>query len=263
MEDLRATIADLAGSITRWRLWTMLAWEDIRQRYRGSLLGPAWMTIGMAVTSAGLAFLFGALFNQPWTEMVAYISTGIMLWTFITTCLNDGCFALLGAGNIIRNVNLPLAIHVWRVLLRNILIMAHSLPVVVIFLMIARIPPTPIMFLAIPGFLLLCLWLMAAIYGLAVLAARFRDVPQLVTYALQFAMFITPVFWQAKQMSGERAKIIHFNPLAQFMSITRDPLLSVAPTLNTWLAAVAVTIMTTVLAIALVAACRKRVALWV
>lgn len=263
MEALSATFADLTGSMTRWRLWTMLAWEDIQQRYRGSFLGPAWMTIGMAVTSAGLAFLFGALFNQPWAETVAYISAGIMIWTFITTCLNEGCFAILAASNIIRNVNVPLSVHVWRVVLRNILIMLHSLPVVVLFLILAKTPLTPIMLLAIPGFLILCVWLWAAVFALGVMAARFRDIPQLVTYILQFAMFVTPIFWHAAQMGGKRAHIIALNPLAHLLGIVRDPLLSIAPSVHTWLAALAVTLVTVGFSLAIVATCRKQVALWI
>ena len=263
MEDLRATLSDLVGSIGRWHLWTMLAWEDIRQRYRGSLLGPAWLTIGMAVTSAGLAFLFGSLFGQPWTETVSYISCGIMMWTFITTCLNDGCFAFLGAGGIIRNVSLPYAIHVWRVLLRNIIIMLHSLPVVILFLFIAKVKLSPNMLLIVPGFILVCIWLVAAIYALAAMASRFRDVPQVVTYCLQFAMFVTPVFWRVNQMGGKRALIVHLNPLAHLMSIVRDPLLGVAPAPNTWVAAILVTLVTIVFALVIASASRKRIALWI
>ena len=46
---LDVTQRDAVSALAAWRLWTMLAWEDIRQRYRRSVLGPLWITLSMAV----------------------------------------------------------------------------------------------------------------------------------------------------------------------------------------------------------------------
>ncbi|MCW2678408.1 MAG: type transporter, partial [Modestobacter sp.] len=43
--------------IDGWRqreLWGHLGWQDIRQRYRRSVLGPIWISITMAVTAIAL-----------------------------------------------------------------------------------------------------------------------------------------------------------------------------------------------------------------
>ena len=40
---------DLLSGVRAWPLWTMLGWNDIRQRYRRSVLGPFWITISVAV----------------------------------------------------------------------------------------------------------------------------------------------------------------------------------------------------------------------
>jgi ABC-type polysaccharide/polyol phosphate export permease len=37
---LDATQRDLFSAFKVWPLWTMLGWNDIRQRYRRSTLGP-------------------------------------------------------------------------------------------------------------------------------------------------------------------------------------------------------------------------------
>jgi ABC-type polysaccharide/polyol phosphate export permease len=217
----------------------------------------------MGITASGLAFLFGALFHQDWKSTVAYISAGLMVWTFITTTLLDGCTAILGQSGIIRNVKLPFMVHILRVLLRNIIILLHSVPVVVLFLFIAHVQLSLPMLLVIPGLVIVCVWLLGASYGIAVLAARFRDIPQLVTYLLQFAMFITPVFWRVEQMGGHRAHIVTLNPLAHMVIVVRDPLLGVAPPMISWEIAISTTLVTLVLATGIVAACRKRIALWI
>ena len=45
---------DLIEGMANWRLWSMLGWNDILQRYRRSALGPFWITISMAVTAIAL-----------------------------------------------------------------------------------------------------------------------------------------------------------------------------------------------------------------
>ena len=42
-----------------------LGWQDVRRRYRRSVLGPCWITISMALTVALLGTLYGTLFGVP------------------------------------------------------------------------------------------------------------------------------------------------------------------------------------------------------
>ena len=42
--------ADLVDGCGRRELWLHLGWQDIKQRYRRSVLGPFWITIGTATT---------------------------------------------------------------------------------------------------------------------------------------------------------------------------------------------------------------------
>ena len=55
----RWAVADVAGGLRLWRLAWALGWLDIRLRYRGSMLGPFWLTIstGVMVAASGRAVL--------------------------------------------------------------------------------------------------------------------------------------------------------------------------------------------------------------
>jgi ABC-type polysaccharide/polyol phosphate export permease len=37
-------------------IWNMLAWQDIKQRYRRSVIGPFWLTISTAIMVFSLGF---------------------------------------------------------------------------------------------------------------------------------------------------------------------------------------------------------------
>ncbi|MCU1340557.1 MAG: transporter permease, partial [Bryobacterales bacterium] len=45
---------DIYGGISNFRLWSMIGWRDIKQRYRRSTLGPFWLTLSMAFMVTGL-----------------------------------------------------------------------------------------------------------------------------------------------------------------------------------------------------------------
>ena len=60
---LDATQRDLLSALKAWPLWTMLGWNDIRQRYRRSTLGPFWITLSMAMFIGVLGVIYSRIFH--------------------------------------------------------------------------------------------------------------------------------------------------------------------------------------------------------
>ena len=52
---------DLKEGLERHTLWTNLGLQEVKQLYRGSLLGAAWIVVSFLVFGAGLIWFFGAL----------------------------------------------------------------------------------------------------------------------------------------------------------------------------------------------------------
>ena len=72
--------ADLRASTQRIGLAWSLAWHDIVSRYRGSMLGPFWITLSMGLMVAGIGFLYANLFKVPVNEFIPYVALGIVFW---------------------------------------------------------------------------------------------------------------------------------------------------------------------------------------
>ena len=45
---------DLVEGMSKSWMWSAMAMQDIRMRYRGSLLGPFWLTISMVIMIAAM-----------------------------------------------------------------------------------------------------------------------------------------------------------------------------------------------------------------
>ena len=56
-------LQDLYHGLGSFRLWTLLGWLDIRQRYARSMLGPFWITLSMGVMVGSMGVVYGTLFG--------------------------------------------------------------------------------------------------------------------------------------------------------------------------------------------------------
>ena len=59
--QIAAALLDLVKGARSFHLWGLLGWQDVRRRYRRSIIGPFWLTISMGVLVAVLSILYGAL----------------------------------------------------------------------------------------------------------------------------------------------------------------------------------------------------------
>ena len=255
-------LRDIAGGARASHLWGMLAWQDIRRRYRRSVLGPIWLTISMGVLVAALSTLYGALLKADIAEFVPHLALGFIFWSMISSLVSEGCSTFISAEGVIKETDLPLSIHVYRSVWRNILILCHNGAIFVVVALVFGIWPGTIGLAAIPGFALLCLNGIWVGFALGIICARFRDVQPIVASIMRIAFFLTPIIWMPKQLTG-KAAFVHLNPFYHFLELVRAPLLGHTPGLVSWLVVSGITAGGCLATYMLLRRCRRRVAYWV
>lgn len=239
-----------------------MAWQDILQRYRGSALGPFWLTISMTIMIVTLGFLYSKLFQMRLEEYIPYLCLGLIAWGLISSILSDGCNAFIHAETIIKQVKIPLSVHVYRVIYRNLVIAAHNLVVYVLVLIYFKIPLSWNILLVIPGLVLLILtsawWTLLT----GMICARFRDVPQIIANLVQVVFFISPIMWKP-ELLGDRLWVARLNPAYSFIELIRQPLLGSAPDALIWTMAIGVTVAGWIITFLFFSRFRARIAYWV
>ncbi|OJY06402.1 MAG: ABC transporter permease [Rhizobiales bacterium 63-22] len=260
---MNVALSDIADALKNYRLALIFGWQDVAQRYRRSRVGAFWLTLNMTVLIGALGLIFGTLFQSEMREYLPHVCAGVIMWGFITGCLTDGCTTFSGSDGIILQVRMPLFTHVMRTMWRNIIIFLHN---VVIFPVIALIVGHGINFyalLAVPGFLLVCLNLTWMMLVLAIVCARFRDMTQVVSNALQVLFYATPIMWMSKSLPGSVSKtFLEWNPFYHFLELVRAPLFGTAPETVSWLIAIGIAVIGWVFALAFFGKYRWRVAYW-
>ena len=261
MAALGTATADLNASMKSWRLWTLLGWIEIRQRYARSKLGPFWLTISMGVVIGAIGLVFGALLGQEMNTYLPMLSIGMVAWTLLSTIINEGCNAYINSAQYIRQVHTPRLIYLLQAMWRNFIIFLHNFVIVLIVLAIYGVKTWQTVPLFVPGLIVLLLnsvW-MAMVVGL--LSARFRDLPQIVMAFMQMMYFVTPIMFAASALK-KHEWLVTFNPFAYLIDLVRQPLLGEWPSLQTWGTALGMTVAGWLLALVLTGRYHKRIPYW-
>jgi lipopolysaccharide transport system permease protein len=258
----RLAARDIADGLRLWRLAATLGWLDIRLRYRGSILGPFWLTLSTALMVGSLGFLYSALFHTDIHEYLPFLALSQVLWTLLSTLVMEATTCFTQAEGIIRAVRMPLTLHAMRLLVRNVLVFAHNIVVIVGVDIIFSIWPGWHAFLALPGLVVWGIDALAVSLLLGAFCARFRDIGPIIGSVMMIAFFLTPVIWQPEQL-GPRAELLPYNPFFALLEIVRAPLLGHTPSADTWIAAVLYSIVLCGASWALFVRARGRVAFWV
>jgi len=263
MGNINTALDDFVAAYRRKGLAGMLGWQDVKQRYRRSKIGPFWLTISMGVTVATIGIVFGSIFGSPMQEYLPFLACGLILWGFISSTLTDGCHGFISADAVIKQLPIPLATHVLRVMWRNIIMLAHNIVILPVVFLVFLKPVSWAVFLVVPGLLLLFANLAWVCLILAIVCARYRDIPQIIASVLQVCFYITPIMWMPSQMKHPTAAtFMELNPIFHLLEIVRAPILGTLPTLTNWVVALGLAIVGWIATLAFFGRYKHRVAYW-
>lgn len=259
----REAVQDVADTARLWRLALTLGWLDIRLRYRGSVLGPLWLTLSTAVMVAALGVLYSTLFKMNLHDYLPFLALSLVLWGFIQALVGDACTCFTMAEGMIRSVSMPFTLHAERAVVRNVLTLAHNVIVILGVYAIFDTWPGWDAALVLPGVLLWLIDSIAVCLLLGTFCARFRDIPPIVGSIMQIAFFVSPIIWKPELLQGESARWLPANPFFSLLEIVRAPLLREVPTAITWASALGYSAALCLAAWFVFARLRGRLAFWV
>ncbi|MDE1897158.1 MAG: ABC transporter permease, partial [Rhodospirillales bacterium] len=233
-----SAVQDLRESLRLWPLVWTLSLFDIRLRYRGSLLGPFWLTLSTAVMIGAIGFVYSRLFHQDVAAYLPFLAISLVLWNFINMITAEGAICFSVSADMIRSQRMAHSVHPARVVLRNLLVLAHNLAVIIVVFIIY---PPHLGWSLLSELPALALWAVdasAVALLLGLVGARYRDVPPIVGSVMQIAFYITPIMWSPAMLMnrglGLSLALIKMNPFYGLLQIVRGPLLGQPVDASAW-----------------------------
>ncbi len=195
-------------------LW-FLTTREIKGRYRQMALGPLWIVLKPVIDMVIFSAIFGGLakLDSEGLPYPLFTFTAILPWTYFSNAASNAANSLVSRIGVISKVYFPRLVVPLSAVFSSLVDFAVTLLVLVGMLIFYGVKLTPLI-LILPLYILLA---MAAALGIglwsAVISVRFRDLRYAVTYALQVAMYATPVAYSATLIPERWQLLYRLNPM--------------------------------------------------
>ena len=222
---LRRALNDLLSGLGKYELWIYLSWQEVRQRYRRSILGPLWITMSMGVFITFIGPLYSKLFKQNINEYLLGLTLGFIVWNFISSTINDFSQTFISSEQLIKQTRLPYSIYIYKTILRNLIIFGHNFFVIIVVYFFFPSPlhsQWTLLLIGLPILILNLIWMGIFI---SMVCTRYRDLNPLVANLIQISFFLTPIIWKPEALANN-TWILKYNIFFHFIELVRSPLVN-------------------------------------
>ena len=202
-------------------LFRMFVKRDIITVYKQTILGPLWFFFQPVFTTVMYMFVFATLagISTGGIPQALFYMSGTLLWNYFTACFTTGQNTFTGNQSVFSKVYFPrLVAPLAGITSGFIKALIQTLPLMVVYIYYVldgepihltwEFLLTPVLFVLIALMGLGCGLIISA------LTVRYRDLNNLVAFALQLWMYSTPVIYPVS-ISGDRTltAFLKGNPL--------------------------------------------------
>lgn len=256
---LADAIQDLLRGLRLRRVWIALAAEDIGDQHKRTTLGPLWLLINYLLFAGTFIFLFGPGTADP--TFAVYVAVGLLVWFYLMEAIGSATSLFLREESFIQGTTLPLSVYVFRLLLQCLIRDGYALVGCVGILIVAGVTVTPAWLWSAFGILIIVAATPAVIIVVAFLGVFFPDSQFIVSNLMRVGMFMTPVFWSGAGETGLRGALYYYNPFTYFLDMVRQPIVDGTVPLDALFLCLGIGAAMWALALVLLGACRRQVAL--
>jgi len=197
-------------------LFFVLAWRDVSVRYKQTVIGILWAFLRPLLTMVVFTVVFGKLAGLPSEAGAPYallVFAGLLPWSLFSTSLADASNSLIGNANLISKVYFPRLIIPAAAIVTSLVDFVVSL-VVLLGLMVwyQYVPGWQLLFLPVFTIMTALAAFGAGSY-LSAMTTKYRDFRYIVPFALQLALYVSPVGFSATIVPAGWRTVFDLNPL--------------------------------------------------
>jgi lipopolysaccharide transport system permease protein len=215
-------------------LFEQMVRRELRQKYKGSLLGVLWYVVNPLVLMAAYALMFGVLLDAVnIDDYPLFLFVGLIVWVFFSQSLLTAATSLLDQSSLVAKVRFP------RETVPASVVTVQGVTFLVLLALVAPVAVVvrgadPALLLLVPLVACLYAFVLGAALVVAILHAYFRDVQPILAAALLPWFFLTPIFFRVQDLPGldghrwAEALLRWVNPVAPFVEAVRSVLYDAA-----------------------------------
>ncbi|GGH37579.1 ABC transporter permease [Microbacterium album] len=203
-------------------LWLLSA-RDLRVRYATSWLGYLWSVLDPLVMSLIYWFVFTQVFErtvgaQPY---IVFLITALLPWVWFNAAVTDFTRAFNKDAKLVRSTAIPRSIWVSRVVMSKGIEFLCSLPVLVVFALVAGAAVGWQLVLFPVAVFLQAVLLLGLGLLVSPLCVLFADLERTTRLILRALFYVTPIIYSLDDLPGAFRDLGALNPLAGIVTLYR------------------------------------------
>src|SRR3954447_2242977 len=212
-------------------LFEQMVRRELRQKYKGSMLGVLWYVVNPLVLMGAYALMFGVLLKAVSIDDYAiFLMAGLLGWLFFSQSLLLAAPSLVNQSALVRKVRFPRETIPASVVAVQLVTFGILLAILVPIAVAVRGTLSPDLLLLVPVAACLFVFTLGLALIVAVLHAHFRDMEPILAAALLPWFFLTPIFFEVDSLPGladhpwAETVLEWVNPVAPFIEAVRSVL---------------------------------------
>lgn len=198
---------------------SMLAINDLKLRYRSSVLGFLWSFLEPLLMLSVLYLVFTNIFKTDIENYPLYLLLGLIIWYMFNRSTSMGLSSLLDKRGIISHIYFRREIVVISSCITAFLMMLFEFIVFGIFLAIFNFIPSSTIFLLPLLLANLFILSLGVSLALSVLTVHFRDIRFIWNVVLQAGFFLAPIIYTLEIFPENIQNLLRINPLVHIIEM--------------------------------------------
>lgn len=226
--------------------------NNLRRRYRRSMLGFAWSLLNPLMTMCVMTVVFSVLFKQDPKNFGVYVFTGLLPWSFFCESLVAGSGAIVDAEGYLKKVYIPKLFFPMVVVATEAANFGFSLAALLLLAAVCGFQFKLTCLLIVPIAALLFTFAYSCALFCSIATVYFRDFAHILRVGLGAVFYTVPIVYPVALIPEEYRWCYAFHPLARFVELFRLSLCEgKVPPLDIWAVPVVVTVAAFILAFSL------------
>lgn len=201
--------------------------REIRQRYKQSVLGYAWVILNPFFQMLVMSFVFSFLLRVAdlGVPYAIFLYAGLLPWTLFANSTNSSVNALVGNAGLLTKIYFPREVFVMSTILAKVVDFFLASSIFVLMMAWFRIPITWHILWFVPIFLIQMLFTYGFSLFVSAMNLFYRDIQYVLGLLLMVWMYLTPVIYPTEMFPERFRFIFQLNPMAVFVNAYRQVIL--------------------------------------
>jgi lipopolysaccharide transport system permease protein len=210
-------------------LFYFFAWRDVKVKYKQTILGLLWVILQPLTSVLIFSIFFGRALNIPSSGLPypVFVFSGLLLWNLFSNSINTSGNSMISHAAIIKKIYFPrVIIPISTIIVTAVdFVIAFLLFIVLLLFYKVSFSVTDLLIFWPTATVLTFLGTIGIVCWLSALTVKYRDFRYVIPFALQIALFLSPVIYPAGIIKNIWINyILAINPMYAAITLFRFPL---------------------------------------